>query len=276
LDTSRERTFGSNTVGRTGNTTGLHDRLAGLAAELVALDVDVIVAGVTQASLAAKAATRTIPIVMVAVADPVGTGLVASLSRPGGNVTGTSTVSAEVVGKQLELLKEVTPNVDRVAVLWNPANSVFQALQVREAQAAGRRTGLELRFLEATAPSEFGAVFAAMQREGMRTLLVLADPVFRAHHDALLELIATNRVIAASGFRDFAAAGGLLAYGPSYDHASKRAAVYVDKILKGAKPGDLPVEQPTSFELVLNLKVAQALNLSIPSSVLIRADEVIE
>jgi putative tryptophan/tyrosine transport system substrate-binding protein len=255
---------------------GRFDLLAGLAAELVALDVDVIVAGVTQASLAAKGATRTIPIVMVGVADPVGVGLVASLSRPGGNITGTSTVAAELIGKQLELLKEVDPNVARVAVLWNPANSIFQALQVREAEAAGRIAGLELLFIEATGPNGFEQAFVAMRREGTRALLVLGDPVFSLHHEALMELAARDRIAAVGGVRAFAEAGGLLSYGPSYFNASKRAAIYVDRILKGAKPGDLPVEQPTKFDLVLNLKAAKALNLSIPSSVLARADELIE
>jgi putative ABC transport system substrate-binding protein len=255
---------------------GQFGRLPELAAELVRLDVDVIVAAVTAASLAAKAATGTIPIVMVGVADPVGVGLVASLARPGGNVTGTSAMAAEIVGKQLELLKDTDPGLARVAVLWNPANAAFQALQVREAEAAGRRSGVELRFHEARAPAEFDVAFAAMRSEGARALLVLADPVFTRHREALVGLVARTRLLAVSGIRDFAEAGGPIAYGPNYLDSSKRAAAYVDKILKGARPADLPVEQSTRFELVVNLKTAKALGITVPQSILLRADEVIE
>ena len=255
---------------------GRFERLPGLAAELVRLNVDVIVAGVTAASLAAKAATRTIPIVMVGVGDPVGVGLVGSLGRPGGNVTGTSNMTAEIVGKQLELLREVDPNVARVAVLWNPANTAFQALQLKEAEMAGQKSGIELQFLEARGLDDFDAAFAAVRREGTGSVLVLGDPLFTLHRDALARHIANDRLIAVSGIRDFAEAGGLMAYGPSYFHASKRAAVYVDKILKGAKPTELPIEQPTKFELIINLKTAKSLGLTIPPDVLVRADAVIE
>jgi putative ABC transport system substrate-binding protein len=255
---------------------GQFERLPELAAELVRLNVDVIVTGVTAASLAAKAATQSIPIVMVAVGDPVGVGLVASLARPGGNITGTSTMNTEVVGKQLELLKDIDRNLSRVAVLWNPANSAYQALLLREAESAGRKLDLQLMLLEASGPNEFDATFAAIRRERVRALLVLADPVFSLHWDALVEGISKDRLLAVSGTREFAQAGGPLAHGPSFFAASKSAAPYVDKILKGAKPGDLPIEQSTKFELVVNLKAVKALDLTIPQSILVRADEVID
>ena len=252
------------------------DRLPDLAADLVRLEVDVIVAVVTQASLAAGTATRTIPIVMMAVADPVGAGLVASLAHPAGNVTGTSAMTIDVVGKQLELLKEIDPGVSRAAVLWNPANAVFQALQLRQVEAASRSSGVQLQLLEASRPNDFESAFAAMRREGAQAVLVLGDPLFALHREALAQLAAKHRLLAVSGFREFAEAGGLATYGPSYFDASKRAAVYVDKILKGAKPGDLPIEQPTKFELVINLKAAQSLAVDLPPALLARADEVIE
>ena len=255
---------------------GQFDRLPNLAAELVDLDVDVIVTGVTAASLAAVAKTGKIPIVMVGVADPVGVGLVASLAHPGGNVTGTSGMAAEIIGKQLELLKDVASSPSRVAVLWNPANSAFQALQVKEAEVAGRRLGVQLRFYEASNPNAFDAAFAAIRREDIRALHILADPLFTLHWEALAELVAKDGLLAISGSREFAENGGLMAYGPSYFHASKRAATYVDKILKGAKSGDLPVEQATQFDLVINLKTAKALGLAVPPVLLARADEVIE
>jgi putative tryptophan/tyrosine transport system substrate-binding protein len=255
---------------------GRFDRLPDLAAELVRLNVDVIIAFVTQASLAAKRATATIPVVMVGVADPVGVGLIASLSHPGGNVTGTSSVAADIVGKQLELLKETTPKDSRVAVLWNPANSVFQSLQLKQAEASARTTGVEIQLLEARAPNEFDAAFAALGREAVRALLILTDPLFAIHTKELVELSANKRLAAITGVRAFADAGGLMAYGPSYFDLYKRAAAYVDKILKGAKPADLPVEQPTKFEFIANLKTAKTLGIDLPKSLLARADEVIE
>lgn len=255
---------------------GRFEQLPSLAAELVQLNVDVIVAGVTQASLAAKAATPTIPIVMVGVGDPVVVGLVASLARPGGNVTGTSNMSADVVGKQLELLKEVDPSVSRVAALWNPANAAFQALQRREAEIAARRIGLQLEFFDASGPQDFDAAFAAIHEANHRALLILVDPVFAVHRAAISELVAKIRVIAVSGNREFVEAGGLMAYGPSYFQASRRAAAYVDKILKGAKPADLPIEQATNFEIIVNLKTARAIGVELPQALLARADEVIE
>jgi putative ABC transport system substrate-binding protein len=255
---------------------GRFEHLPDLAAELVRLDVDVIVAGVTQASLAAQAATRTIPIVMVAVGDPIAVGLVASLAHPGGNITGTSTVAADIVGKQLELLRELDPGMSRVAVLWNPENTAFQALQVRQAELAGRASDVELLFFAARKPEELPEAVAVMQREKAKAVLVLADPLFNIHRKALAELLAKTRLPSISGFREFAAAGGLMAYSANYVHASRRAAVFVDRILKGARPAELPVEQADQFEFAVNLRTAQALEIELPPALLARADEVIE
>jgi putative ABC transport system substrate-binding protein len=257
---------------------GKFKRLPDLAAELVRLNVDVIVTYVTQASLEAKKQTSTIPIVMVGVADPVGVGLIASLAHPGGNVTGTSSVAAALVGKQFELLKEIVPKVSRIAALWNPANPAFQALQVRQAEIAARKLGIQLQLLEARAPNEFDAAFAAIDREGTRALIILAEPLWdnNSNTHTLVELVAKRRLAAIAGHRAFADAGGLVAYGANYFNISKLAAVYVDKILKGVKPADLPVEQPTKYELVINLKTAKALGLTLPQSILVRADEIIQ
>jgi putative ABC transport system substrate-binding protein len=254
---------------------GQFDRLPDLAAELVRLNVDVIAAILTQAALAAQAATRTIPIVMV-VGDPVSVGLTTSLARPGGNITGVALMNPEIVGKQLELLKEVNPKLARVAVLWNPANAAFQALQVREAELAGRKSGVQLHFLEARGPYEFDAAFAAMRREGLHALLILGDPVFALHSATLAGMAVKDRLLTASGGPDFVHAGGLMAYAPSFFESTRRAATYVSRVLKGAKPADLPIEQPTRFELMINLGTAKALGLTIPPSILARADEVIE
>ena len=255
---------------------GRFELLPELAAELVRLNVDVIVASLTQASLVAKKATATTPIVMAGVADPVAVGLIASLARPGGNITGTSGLAADIVGKQIELLKEVIPGVSHIAVLWNPANSAFQSLQVREVEVAARTAGLELQLLEARAPNEFEAAFADILKKGTPALAVLGDPLFNVYAAAIAELALKNRLPTVSAGRVFTDAGILLSYGPSYFELHKRAAVYVDKILKGAMPADLPVEQPTKFELVINLQTAKALGLTIPSMLLARADEVIE
>jgi putative ABC transport system substrate-binding protein len=257
---------------------GKFERLPDLAAQLVRLNVRLIVAYVTQASLEAQRATSTIPIVIVGVADPVGVGLIASLSHPGANITGTSSRAADIVGKQLQLLKESVADVARVAALWNPANTAFQALQIRQTQAAARTAGVELQLVEARTPSEFSAAFEAIDRMGTRTLLVLNDALWdnTKNTRTLAELVAARRLVAIAGHRAFADAGGLMAYGPDFSDLYKRAAVYVDKILKGAKPADLPVEQPNAFKFVVNLKTAKTLGLTIPPSLLARADEVIE
>ena len=226
---------------------GNFERLPELAAELVRLKVNVIVAAVTQASLAAKNATGTIPIVMVAVANPVDSGLIASLARPGANITGTSSMTDEVVGKQLELLKETFPKISQVAALWNPANPVFQAIQRRETEVAARALGLQLHFLEAGGPDDIERAFAAMAKERTKALLVLIDPVFTSNRKRIADLAAKQRLPTVSGIREYVEAGCLIAYGPSFPDMYRRAAYYVDRILKGTKPADLPVEQPTKL-----------------------------
>src|SRR3990170_3606711 len=239
---------------------GKAERLPDLAAELVRLKVDVIVAAASSAPLAAKRATNTIPIVMTNAGDPVGSGLVTSLGRPGGNVTGLSLLAPAVVGKQLELLKEVVPKVTRVAVLTNPAHPT-RALMLTEAEAAMRPLGLHLQILDARGPGEFEAAFSAMTRKRAGALLILIDPMFVVEGKRLADLAARSRLPAVSGLREFADAGILMAYGASLSDLFSRAATFVDKILKGAKPADLPVEQPTKFELVINMKTARALGL---------------
>ena len=256
---------------------GKFERLPDLAAELVELKVDVIVAQVTQASLAAKGATKTIPIVMQGVSDPVGTGLVASLARPGANITGTSAMSADVVGKSLALLKEVVPKLSRVAVLWNPSNAIFQAQMLRETQAAAGALAVELQTFAVRGADEIDQAFAAMAKGRAGALFVLPDPIFTSLHRArIVDLAEKSRLPAMYGVRELAAAGGFMAYGANYADVFGRAATYVDKILKGANPADLPVEQPTKFDLVINLKAAKALGLTVPPQLLARADEVIE
>jgi putative tryptophan/tyrosine transport system substrate-binding protein len=254
---------------------GKFERLPDLAAELVRLKVDVIVANVTQASLAAKRATTTIPIVMVGVGDPLGSGLVDSLARPSGNVTGPSSMLAEASAKQLALLKETVPSASPVAVLWNPANPVWQASALKQTEAAARAMGLRLQLVEARGPDELEGAFATITREHSGALFVPADIIFVRHAQQMADLAARHRVPAMYGFREHVEAGGLMSYAASFPVMFRRAAAFVDKILKGAKPGDLPVEQPTKFELVINLKTAKALGVTIPQSVLQLADEVI-
>jgi putative ABC transport system substrate-binding protein len=246
-------------------TEGRPDRLPDLAAELVQLKVDIIVAEATQGVAAAKNATTTIPIVMISgSADPVGLGFVASLARPGGNVTGLSySVGPEIVGKELGLLKEIVPKVRRVAILSNPANPV-QPLLMREVKVAARSLGVQLQLLEARSPNEFEGAFAAMANERVGALLVVADSLFVFHRTRLVDLVARSRLPAAYGLMFIVEAGGLMSYGPSVRDLFRRSATFVDKILKGAKPGELPVEQPTTFELVINLKTAKELRLTIP------------
>src|SRR5215475_11565515 len=238
---------------------GKFDRLDQFAAELVRLNVDIIVSVVTQASLAAKNATRTIPIVIVSVADPVGAGLVASLARPGANVTGTSAMTSEVIGKSLALLKQSVPTVSPVAVLWNPNNVTYQGQILRETEMAAGKLGVELQTFGVRGPDEFDRTFAAISRARAASLLVLPDPVFSAYTARITDLADKGRLPAMYGLREDAVAGGLMAYGPKYADLYRRAASYVDKILKGAKPADLPVEQPTKFEFVINLKTARTL-----------------
>ena len=257
---------------------GKFERLPALAAELVALKVDVILAPSTVAALAAKQATRTLPIVFAAAGDPVSSGLVSSLARPGGNVTGLSSLAPELVGKGLELLTQAVPGVSRIAVLWQPGAAGDHTPQgmLKEAEVAARALGVRLQFVEARGPADIDRVFSDMTRAHAGALTVLPSNMFLREHRRLVDLAAKNRLPAVYPWREAVEAGGLMSYGANQPDLFRRAATYVDKILKGAKPGDLPVEQPTKFELVINLKTAKALGLTIPQSVLARADEVIQ
>jgi putative ABC transport system substrate-binding protein len=254
---------------------GQYERYPALAADLVRVPVDVIVTNGGAATKAAQDATRTIPIVMSVVIDPIGSGLVSSLAHPGGNVTGHSLMASDLVGKQLELLKEVVPTVARVALLWNPANP-GHAPQVREAEAAAQVLGVQLHMLEARVPQDLDSAFAAMTRERADALLMLAEGVFTNQLRQIAELATQRRLPSIYGVTEYAEAGGLMVYTANFLDLERRAATYVDKILRGAKPGDLPVEQPTTFELVINLKTAQALGITIPPRLLFQADKVIQ
>jgi len=257
---------------------GKPERFPALAAELVALKVDVILTGSTPQALAAKQATKTIPIVFIGTADPVGSGLVTSLARPGGNVTGLSNLAAELVGKRLEQLTQAVPGVSRVAVLWQPGvlGDRTEKEMLKAADVAARALGMGLQFVEARGPADFDRAFSDMTRARAGALTVLPSSMFSSERRRLVDLAAKNRLPAVFPFREFADAGGLMSYGPNLADLLRRAATYVDKILKGAKPADLPVEQPTKFELVINLKTAKALGLDVPLQLLQRADEVIE
>jgi putative ABC transport system substrate-binding protein len=251
------------------------DRLPELAAELVRLNVDVIMAAGTLAPLAAKRATSTIPIVMATAGDPLGSGLVTSLARPGGNVTGLSLMAPDLGGKRLELLKEVLPQVSRVGILWNAANP-YSALVFNETESAAQMLGIQLQSIEVRSPDDFDSALAAATQQRAGALIAVEDPLTVGHRKRIADFAASNRLPAIYGLREFADAGGLMAYGANLADLQRRAAGYVDKILKGAKPADLPVQQPTKFELVVNLKTAKALGLQIPPTLLARADEVIE
>ena len=254
---------------------GRVERLPELAAELVRLKPDVIVTPGTPASVAAKQATSTIPIVFAGVADAVGAGLVANFARPGGNITGLTGISAELGGKRLELLKEVAPKASRVAVLYNPADR-SNVLVLKELQESAPALRLTLQPLGVRGPGEFEGAFVAMSRKRAHALFGAAGILTTEHRKAIVDLAARSRIPAMWGERQFVDAGGLMSYAVNFSDQVRRAATYVDKILKGAKPADLPVEQPTKFELVINLKTAKALGLAIPQSLLGRADEVIQ
>jgi putative ABC transport system substrate-binding protein len=255
---------------------GRFDRLPDFAAELARLNVDVIAATTTPAAIAARNATGTIPIVMFVVGDPIGLGLIASLARPSGNVTGlTYSVGVAAFSKQLELLTETVPKVRRVAVLSNPANP-SAALAINNVKVAARSLGVELQLLETRDPDEFDGAFAAMAKGRAEALLVVSDPSFGVQGARLADFAARYRLPSMHGVREMVEAGGLMNYGPSIPDNFRRAAGYVDKILRGSNPADLPVEQPTKFELVINLRTAKALGITIPQSLLLRADEVIQ
>ena len=255
---------------------GDFDKLPALAAELVRLHVDLIVAEGAPAALAAKRATATIPIVMGNAADPVGTGLVASLTRPGGNVTGLSDFNEGVVTKRLELLRDIVGGpVSRVAVLWNPTNPT-NPLQMKEIETAARSMGVALLSLPVKAPEDIDRAFDAMRKERLDGLLTVGDPMLGTHRRKMADLAIRNRAPSIHGTSEYVDAGGLVSYGTNFNELYRRAAVYVDRILKGAKPADLPVEQPTTFELVVNLKAARQIGLAIPQSILYRADRLVQ
>jgi putative tryptophan/tyrosine transport system substrate-binding protein len=253
---------------------GQADRLPELVADLVRLQVDVMVIDGNLAIRAAQHATMTIPIVIAVSGDPVGEGFVASLAQPGGNITGLSLLQPAVSGKRLELLQEAVPKLSHIAVLWNPAVS-SSTLAFKETQTAAHALGLQLQFLEVRRPDEFDQAFAAMTREHADALVVISNELFLGHRRQLAELTVRHRLPAMFHLREYAEAGGLMAYGADAADMYRRAATYVDKILKGTTPADLPVEQPTKFTFVINLKTAKALGLTIPPTLLFQADEVI-
>ena len=254
---------------------GKYERFPALIAELLAQRVEVIVTAGIPATLAVKKATTSVPLVMVAVGDPVGTGIVPSLSRPGGNVTGVTSISTEMDRKRLELLKEVVPNVSHIAVLWNAANP-GQVVAEKQTQAAAQVLRMKVLSLGVRTKEEIEDAFAAIVRERPDALLVLTDRLLLHHRARIMAFAAQHHLPGVHGYRELVEVGGLMSYGPSYADMHRRAAYFVNRILKGAKPADLPVERPTKFELVINLKTAKALGLTIPQSLLQRADQVIE
>ena len=254
---------------------GRSERFPDLAAELVRLKVDIIVSAGTAGPLAAKRATSTIPIVMIGAGDPVASGLVASLARPGGNVTGTSMTAPELGGKRLQLLKEAVPRLTRVAVLWNPFNP-DSAFLFKGTETAARTLGIQVQSLEVRRPEDFDIAFAAMTSGRADALMTVDDPLMVAHAPRIVDFAAKTRRPAIYGASEYVDAGGLMAYGPRSIVALRRTLMYVDKILKGAKPADLPVIEPRQFDLVINLLTSKALGLTIPQSVLLQADRVVQ
>jgi putative tryptophan/tyrosine transport system substrate-binding protein len=254
---------------------GNYERFPSLIAELIALNIDVIVTAGTPASLAVKKATTSIPLVMIAVGDPVGTGLIGSLAHPGGNVTGLTSIAADLEGKRLELLREVVPTLSHVAVFWNPA-SPFQVVSEKEVQAAAQLLRIKVLSLAVQAQEQFDNAFAAIRRERPGALNVLADRLFLHNRMSIMDFATKHRLPGVHAYVELVEAGGLMSYGPSYPGMHRRAAYFVDRILKGAKPADLPVEQPAKFELVINLKAGKQIGVTIPPSVLYRADKVIK
>jgi putative ABC transport system substrate-binding protein len=276
LDGLRERGYreGQNLVFERRFSEGHAERFPELAAELVRLRVDCIIVATTPAALAAKHATQTIPIVMTTMIDPVGAGLVESLARPGGNVTGLSAISADLVGKRLEFLKDVVPGLSRVVVLWNAANPA-NASAWKETQAAARSLGLLLQSQDVRGAQDLEDAFARTAQARPEALLVLGDALISMHRQPIAAFAIQQHLPSVFSIREWVVAGGLMSYGPSQTDLFRRAATYVDKILKGVKPGDLPMEQPMKFELVINLKTAKALGLTIPPALLFQADEVL-
>jgi ABC-type uncharacterized transport system substrate-binding protein len=254
---------------------GQYEQFPALIAELLAQRVEVIVTAGTPASLAVKNATTSVPLVMVAVGDPVTTGLVASLARPGGNITGLTSTSEELDGKRLELLREVIPKLSHVAVFWNPENPTLLT-SLKEMRAAAQVLGIKVQVLEVRTPADLEETFKAIVRERPGALLVMGDRLFLHNRQRIMDFATKQRLPVVPGHPELVEAGGLMSYGASYPGMHRRAAYFVDRILKGAKPADLPVERPVKFELVLNLKAAKTLGLEVPPQLIARADEVIE
>jgi putative ABC transport system substrate-binding protein len=254
---------------------GKYGRFPALIAELLAANVDVIVTAGTPAAIAVKKATTSVPLVMVAVGDPVGTGLVPSLARPGGNLTGLSSIAPDLEGKRLELLREVVPKLAHVGVFFNPAN-LFHTVSMRNARTAAKALGIGLLPLTVRVSQDLDGAFATILKEKPDALLVLADRVYLHERKRMMDFALQHRLPNANAHKEMVDAGGLMSYGPSYEDMHRRAADYVDKILKGAKPGDLPIQQPTKFDLKVNLKAAKALGIDVPPALVARADEVIE
>jgi putative ABC transport system substrate-binding protein len=254
---------------------GKFEQLPALAQELVRLKVAVIVTSGTVAAQAAKRATSTVPIVMATGGDTGSLGLVESLARPGGNVTGVTSLGAELTRKRFELLREVLPKISRLAVLWHRDNPA-SAVAVRDLEAAARSSKVGLQVLGVKSADDFAGAFSAMTQERARAVFVIADPLFFSERRRISDLAIKHRLPSIHGVSEYVEVGGLFSYGPSYSDLFRRAAVYVDKILKGARPGDLPIEQPTRFELIINLRTARALGVTIPRPILLRADRVIE
>jgi putative tryptophan/tyrosine transport system substrate-binding protein len=254
---------------------GKYERFPALIAELIASKVDVIVTAGTPASLAVKKATTSVPLVMVAVGDPVATRLVPSLAKPGGNITGLTSIAEEIEGKRLELLRAVAPTISHVALLGNSGNA-SQKRALDEMKAAAATLQMKVLFLDVRAANQLDGAFATIVRKRPGALFVFADRLFLHHRARIMDFATQHRLPGVHAYRELVEAGGLMSFGPSYPGMHRRAAYYVDRILKGTKPGDLPVERPATFELVINLKTAKALGLTIPPSLLVRADQVIE
>jgi ABC-type uncharacterized transport system substrate-binding protein len=254
---------------------GEYERFPALVTELIAAKVDVIVTAGTPAALAMKKATTTVPLVMVAVGDPVGTGLVPSLARPGGNLTGLSSIAPDLEGKRLQLLREVVPALSHVAMFVNSLNP-FHVSSMRQARAAAQAMGIKLQLHDISKSEDLDGAFAAIREERPDALLILADRVFLHNRERLMDFTEEQRLPNVNAYKELVEVGGLMSYGPSYEDMHKRAAIYVDKILKGAKPADLPIEQPSKFTFIVNLKAAKALGLTVPSQLLGLADQLIE
>jgi putative ABC transport system substrate-binding protein len=254
---------------------GKYERFPALVAELIAANVEVIVTAGTPAALAMKKATTTVPLVMVAVGDPVGTGLVPSLARPGANLTGLSSVAPDLEGKRLQLLREVVPALSHVAMFINSLNP-FHVSSMRQARAAAQTMGIKLQLHDIRKSEDLDDAFAAIRKERPDAVLILADRVFLHNRERMIDLTKEQRLPNVNAYKELVEVGGLMSYGPSYEDMHKRAAIYVDKILKGAKPADLPIEQPSKFTFIVNLKAAKALGVTVPSQLLGLADELID